>query len=82
MPQSPHSFLIDLLATHGTASAHGCGLEPRLLEMLLDRHAQFPGTAPLNLCVRHDGPLRTHTCHQNQHRHTHARSEKTTQSQT
>lgn len=56
MPDTPHSFLIDLLALDGAASDHGCGLEPRLLEMLMERHATRSGTITLNRPIRHDGP--------------------------
>lgn len=81
MPQYPHSFLIDLLAMNDAASAHGCGLEPRLLEMLLDRQAHFHGTAPLNLRIRHDGPHPNNAHHEPRHMHARARPEHTTQSQ-
>gem|GEM_PF-5752906 len=54
----PHHFvLIEMLAMEATASEHGCGLEPRLLEMLFDRHAQHPGTIPRGRPIRHDGPV-------------------------
>jgi len=56
MPDTSHSLLIDLLAMDGAASEYGCGLEPRLLEMLFDRHATHPGTVALNRPIRHDGP--------------------------
>lgn len=56
MTDPHHSILIDMLAMDTTASEHGCGLEPRLLEMLLDRHAQRAGTIPLGRPIRHDGP--------------------------
>lgn len=64
MADTSHSFLIDLLAVDGAANAHGCGLEPRLLELLLDRHAKYPGTVILNRPIRHDGPVvaRHHAC--------------------
>jgi len=56
MPDHSHSLLIDLLAAHDSASAHGCGLEPRLLELLLDRHAPRAGTVALDRPIRVDGP--------------------------
>lgn len=56
MPDHPHAFLIDLLGAHGSAAAHGCGLEPRLLEALRDRHAAPPGTIALQSGIRSDGP--------------------------
>jgi hypothetical protein len=59
MPDHPHAFLIDLLAMHETAAAHGCGLEPQLLEMLLDRHATAAGTLSLGHPIRTDGPTQT-----------------------
>lgn len=46
------SFLNDLLEADAQACAHGCGLEPRLLEMLIDRDSQArydrqrPGNIP------------------------------------
>jgi len=55
MPGRPHAFLIDLLAMHDTAT-HGCGLEPQLLEMLLDTHAALAGTVALDQPIRTDGP--------------------------
>lgn len=45
MPQSPYSFLIELLGMNVATSAQGYGLEPRVLELLLDRHAQIPEIA-------------------------------------
>lgn len=56
MPSSPHSFLIDLLAAHEQAACHGCGLEPRLLELLLDRHGQRPDVIPFPRVACSDGP--------------------------
>jgi len=56
MPDCHHSLLIDLLAAHGAAADFGCGLEPRLLELLLDRHARPPGLYRLDRPVRTDGP--------------------------
>lgn len=56
MPDTSHSFLTDLLAAEGAASEHGCGLEPRLLEMLMDRHSVRPGAVALSRPIRHDGP--------------------------
>ena len=55
MPDHPHAFLIDLLAGHGRAAAHGCGFEPRLLEALRDRHAAPPGTIALQAGDRSEG---------------------------
>lgn len=57
MRDRPHAFLIDLLAMHETAAVHGCGLEPQLMEMLLDRHATAVGTVALTHPIRTDGPL-------------------------
>lgn len=59
MTYRPPSLLNDLLAADAQACAHGCCLEPRLVEMLLDRHACLPGngpdiTAPARY-VRNDG---------------------------
>lgn len=62
MPNHPHAFLTDLLASDCSGREFGCGLEPRLLEMLLDRHAVKPGTVSLDRAIRHDGPMfRDHT---------------------
>lgn len=38
MTDTPHAFLVDMLAMHNTAAAYGCGLKPRLAQMLLNRH--------------------------------------------
>ncbi|MCC6001578.1 MAG: hypothetical protein JJU19_12040 [Pararhodobacter sp.] len=59
MPDHPHAFLIDLLAMQDAASSLGCGLEPRLLELLLDRHATHAGIRPLECPIRADGPPQT-----------------------
>ncbi|MDD7971375.1 hypothetical protein [Roseinatronobacter alkalisoli] len=56
MTTPSHPFLIDMLAMNAQASAHGCGLNPRLRDMLLDRHARHPGIPALDLPIRHDGP--------------------------
>lgn len=37
MPDCPRAFLIDLLTTNESAAC-GFSLEPRLVEMLIDRH--------------------------------------------
>lgn len=58
MRHLPNTFLIDLLAMDCHGREYGCGLESRLLEMLLDRHAVRPGSVPLNRAVRQDGPTR------------------------
>jgi len=58
------SLLTDLLAADAQACAHGCCLEPRLVEMLLDRHActtsDDTNVTPLGRPVRHDGPPQRH----------------------
>ena len=56
MPEPSHRLFIDLLAAHDSASAHGCGLEPQLLELLLDRHAVPVGAVGLHHRIRSDGP--------------------------
>lgn len=56
MPDCPHAFIIDLLAAHDSAAGFGCGLEPRLLELLIDRHAVPVGVHRLELPIRTDGP--------------------------
>ena len=56
MPGRPNAFLIDLLTMHDTAATHDCGLEPQLLEMLLDTHAALAGTVALDQPIRTDGP--------------------------
>ncbi len=57
MSDHTHSLLIDLLGADALAAEHGCGLEPRLLEMLLDRHATRAGTSSLGRTIRQDGPV-------------------------
>ncbi|MCC5961130.1 MAG: hypothetical protein JJU08_17500 [Rhodobacteraceae bacterium] len=57
MTDRSHSFLINMLAMDAQAGAHGCGLKPRLRAILLDRHTRHPGTVPLGLPIRHDGPI-------------------------
>lgn len=59
MPDCPHALLIDLLAAQDSAASFGCGLEPRLLELLLDRHAPQDGAQPLGQPIRSDGPPQT-----------------------
>lgn len=61
MRDHPHAFLIELIAMHERAAFHGCGLQPQLLEMLLDRHAALAGTVPLDLRIRSDGPAQPAT---------------------
>ena len=56
MPDPAHTFLTDLLATQDGAAGYGCGLEPRLLELLLDRHITRNGVVPLGRALRVDGP--------------------------
>lgn len=56
MPEPSHAFLINLLSAHDSAAAHGCGLEPQLLELLLDRHSVPVGAVGLNRRIRADGP--------------------------
>lgn len=56
MPYQAHSFLIDLLAAHDSAADFGCGLEPRLLELLVDRHSAPNGVHRLDRPLRSDGP--------------------------
>lgn len=56
MHDLPHALLIDLLAAQDSAAGHGCGLDPRLCELLADRHAARPGTPRLNRAIRFDGP--------------------------
>ncbi|MFN3938137.1 MAG: hypothetical protein ACK4KW_11225 [Gemmobacter sp.] len=56
MRDVPHALLIDLLAAHDGAAAFGCGLDPRLLELLIDRHAEAGGTHRLDRLIRVDGP--------------------------
>jgi hypothetical protein len=56
MPDCSHALLIDLLAAHDSAAGFGCGLEPRLLQMLIDRHAVPAGVLRLDLPIRTDGP--------------------------
>jgi hypothetical protein len=56
MPDCSRALLIDLLAAHDSAAGFGCGLEPRLLEMLIDRHTVPAGVHRLDLPIRTDGP--------------------------
>lgn len=56
MTHDPHSFLLDLLSADPLAGAQGSGLDPRLLELLAERHAHHPGVTRLPLPIRHDGP--------------------------
>jgi len=56
MPDPAHTFLTDLLAAQDDAAGYGCGLEPRLLELMLDRHATRSGVVPLGRPLRVDGP--------------------------
>jgi len=55
-PDCPHALLTDLLAAQDSAAGFGCGLEPRLLEMLRERHAARYGAHRLALTIRSDGP--------------------------
>lgn len=55
----PHGFLLDLLAAHSSAEAHGGGLSPRLHDLLMARHAEGPGTHPLRARIRQDSPGQT-----------------------
>ncbi len=55
-PDCPHALLIDLLAAQDSAAGFGCGLEPRLLEVLLDRHAVREGAYRLAPPLRSEGP--------------------------
>ncbi|MGY6696525.1 MAG: hypothetical protein ACXIUW_10960 [Roseinatronobacter sp.] len=56
MPEPSHAFLINLLSAYDCAAAHGCGLEPQLLELLLDRHSVPVGAVGLDQRIRSDGP--------------------------
>lgn len=58
-PDCSHALLIDLLAAHDSAAGYGCGLEPRLLDLLIDRHAVPAGVHRLELPIRTDGPAQT-----------------------
>ncbi len=57
MPVPSHAFLINLLSAHDSAAAHGCGLEPQLLELLLDRHSVPVGAVAFSQRIRSDGPV-------------------------
>lgn len=57
MREPSHAFLINLLSAHESAAAHGCGLEPQLLEMLMDRHSVPIGAVGLDQRIRSDGPV-------------------------
>ncbi|ATX65606.1 hypothetical protein [Roseinatronobacter bogoriensis] len=59
MREPSHAFLINLLSAHESAAAHGCGLEPQLLEMLLDRHSVPVGAVGLDQRIRSDGPVQS-----------------------
>ena len=59
MREPSHAFLINLLSAHESAAAHGCGLEPQLLEMLLDRHSVPVGAVGLHRRIRSDGPVQS-----------------------
>lgn len=41
MLPNPFAVLNDLMAVHENASSFGCGLEPHLLEMMIERHCCF-----------------------------------------
>lgn len=56
MPNHAHSFLIDLLAAHDSAADFGGGLDPQLLELLIDRHSAQAGVPRLDQPIRSDGP--------------------------
>lgn len=56
MTDTPHAFLVDMLAMHNTAAAYGCGLKPRLAQMLLNRHTPPAGAVQLGHRIRADGP--------------------------
>lgn len=55
-PDCPYVLLTDLLSAHNSAADFGCGLEPQLLELLLDRHARHDGAHRLAPPIRSDGP--------------------------
>lgn len=57
MTHDAPALLLDLLAADAQASDFGCGLDPRLREMLMDRMASHPGITRLEVRVRHDGPM-------------------------
>lgn len=57
MTRDAHPLLLDLLSAHAMAADYGSGLDPRLLELLCDRHARHPGVTRLPLPIRHDGPV-------------------------
>lgn len=59
MPEPSHAFLISLLSAHDSAVAHGCGLEPQLLELLIDRHSVPVGAVGLDQRIRSDGPVQS-----------------------
>lgn len=59
MREPSHAFLINLLSAHESAAAHGCGLEPQLLEMLMDRHSVPVGAVGLDQRIRSDGPVQS-----------------------
>jgi len=40
MPDAPYDFLIDLIAAQDDCGTDGIGMEPQLVELLLDRQAQ------------------------------------------
>lgn len=56
MPDHPNTLLTNLLAAHDSAGVFGCGLTPRLLDRLLDRHATPAGAIRLDRPIRSDGP--------------------------
>lgn len=51
-----HAFLLDLLSADTLAVGYGLALDPRLAELLADRHARHPGVTRLPLPIRQDGP--------------------------
>ncbi len=59
MPEPSHAILINLLSAHESASTHGCGLEPQLLELLLDRYSRPVGAVGLHRRIRLDGPVQS-----------------------
>lgn len=40
MPDAPYDFLIDLIAAQDDCGTDGIGMEPQLVELILDRQVQ------------------------------------------
>lgn len=59
MHDLPHPLLLDLLAAQDSAAGHGCGLDPRLCELLADSHGAWRGTPARPGAPRHGGAATT-----------------------